>query len=212
MRIIECEQGSQEWLAARRGIPTASQFHKILTPKTGKPSAQAEALRIALVAEWMTGRDAESFQSDAMARGFMLEAEARQWYELTTGHEVRQTGICMRDDGMTGASPDGLIGDDGGLEIKCMLDAGHMAFLLQPDPKQFYPQIQGSLWITGREWWDLLAYHPDLPSLIVRVKRDQEYIEKLGPAVDAFIARMLADRKYLSETYRNDFAGAGTND
>jgi hypothetical protein len=87
-----------------------------------------------------------------------------------------------------GASPDGLVGDEGGIEIKCPLPHTHVSYLRAGDvPSKYIPQIQGCLWITGREWWDFMSYHPAMEDLIVRVYRDEAYIKKLADAVTSAV-------------------------
>src|SRR5512147_2635140 len=113
MKIHNDPQGSLGWFTARLGIPTASSFHKIITPK-GKPSAQAEAYMCALLAERFTNQPCLSEPgSPWMERGAGMEDEARRWYELRRGLEVRRVGFCTLEDGSAGCSPDGLVGEDG---------------------------------------------------------------------------------------------------
>jgi hypothetical protein len=106
MRIIDCQQGSQEWLKARLSVPSASNFSKILTTK-GTPSTQAKAYVDALVAEAITGESTYVKVTDAMQRGTELEPYARDRYILETGNQVQEVGFCLHDDYQAGASPDG---------------------------------------------------------------------------------------------------------
>lgn len=207
MRVLDCEQGSQEWLEARMGIPTASRFSRILTPKTRKLSAQRERLKHELLAESYLGYPIEWEPTQFMERGTDLEDRARAWYEFDRDVEVREVGFCLRDDGLTGCSPDGLVGDDGGLEIKCRGAAPHMAALLGDDDIADMTQIMGSLWITGREWWDVLAFNPAFPSVRIRVYRDEDYIADLAAAVDQFLEELAEGRELLErvgETGRSE--------
>jgi hypothetical protein len=94
---------------------------------------------------------------------------------------VVEVGLCLHDEFECGASPDGLVGDDGGLEIKCPLPHTHVSYLRAGDVTgKYIPQIQGCLWITGREWWDFMSYHPAMEDLIVRVYRDEGVYQKTG--------------------------------
>ena len=183
MRIDQNEQGSPEWLAARLGIPSASMFAKLVTTK-GIWSASADAYINQLVAERLTGEREEVFQSHHMLRGTQLEPDARDLYSLIRDAEVTEVGFCLHDTLSAGCSPDGLIGDDGGLEIKCPAPSTHVEYLRGGVlPSKYKQQVMGCLWITGREWWDFVSYHPTMKPLIVRVERDEEYIAALEKCV-----------------------------
>jgi hypothetical protein len=125
MKKIECEQGSPEWLTARLGIPSASQFSKIVTGKGGK-STQVEAYINQLVAEELTGETTLVYVNEHMKRGTELESDARELYEALTGTTVQEVGFCLHDTVNAGCSPDGLVGEDGGLEIKCAAPSTHV--------------------------------------------------------------------------------------
>ena len=195
MITLDCEQGSEEWLAVRMGVPSASNFRKLL-PSNMKLSTQAPGYRHTLLAE-LLGVRAELYQNDAMKRGTELEPEARETYEFVTGATVEQVGFCLRDDGRIGCSPDGLIGEDGGLEIKCPMAHTHVAYLLRGEcPHDYYPQVQGAMYVCGpgRQWWDFMSYYPGLPPMIVRVERDDEYISALKDALYVFLLKL--DNEY----------------
>jgi len=183
MRIDQNEQGSPEWLAARLGIPSASMFAKLVTTK-GIWSASADAYINQLVAERLTGEREEVFQSHHMLRGTELEPDARDLYSLMSDAEVTEVGFCLHDTLSAGCSPDGLIGEEGGLEIKAPAPATHVEYLRGGVlPSKYKQQVMGCLWITGREWWDFVSYHPTMKPLIVRVERDEEYIAALEKCV-----------------------------
>jgi len=183
MRIDQNEQGSPEWLAARLGIPSASMFAKIVTTK-GIWSASADAYINQLVAERLTGEREEVFQSHHMLRGTELEPDARDLYSLISDAEVTEVGFCLHDTLSAGCSPDGLIGEEGGLEIKAPAPSTHVEYLRGGVlPSKYKQQVMGCLWITGREWWDFVSYHPTMKPLIVRVERDEEYIAALEKCV-----------------------------
>ena len=183
MRIDQNEQGSPEWLAARLGIPSASMFAKLVTTK-GIWSASADAYINQLVAERLTGEREEVFQSHHMLRGTELEPDARDLYSLISDAEVTEVGFCLHDTLSAGCSPDGLIGEEGGLEIKAPAPATHVEYLRGGVlPSKYKQQVMGCLWITGREWWDFVSYHPTMKPLIVRVERDEEYIAALEKCV-----------------------------
>lgn len=198
MILLDCEQRSAEWVKARLGIPTASSFEKILTPKTRKPSTQQTGYMYSLLAEWLTGEPADAAVSGFMERGTALEPEAVKWYEWERGVDVQRVGLVLRDDRMVGCSPDGLVGDDGGLEVKCPAASTHVKYLLQ-GLEGYDAQCQGALWLTGRSWWDLVAYHPTMPSRIVRYSRDEEYIEALDAEMENFLTTLRLSRAALLE-------------
>lgn len=180
MKIIQCEQNSPEWYAARCGIPSASSFDKIVTT-TGMPSKQREKYLYQLAGEVISGKSEESFQSAAMIRGHEMEQEARQFYELTNGCEIKQVGFCIADEVRVGCSPDGLVIEDGGLEIKNPLMATHVSYLLDGIlPTEYYTQVQGNLLVTGRAWWDFISYSRGLKSLVVRVEPDKVFHQALA--------------------------------
>ena len=201
MRIIECEQGTPEWLQARLGIPSASSYSKLVTT-TGKSSAQAEAYINQLVAERITGEPTIFHVTEPMTRGIELEPEARFRYEMETGNLVIQVGFLMHDTLQAGASPDGLVGENGGLEIKCPSAHTHVEYLRDGGlPIKYFQQVQGCLWISGRDWWDFMSYHPKMEPLIVRVFRDEEFIKALECAViDAVKVIELLTIKFRSNT------------
>lgn len=183
MRVINCEQGTEEWLAARLGVPSASSFGKLITP-TGKKSSTFDSYVNQLVAERITGEATPFPQTDAMARGTELEPHARDFYEFMTDNEVKEVGFIKHAVMEAGCSPDGLIDEMGGLEIKCPLAHTHVETLRGGKmPTKHIPQVQGCMWITRREWWDFVSYHPSMESLIVRVERDDEYIEKMAELI-----------------------------
>lgn len=183
MRTINCEQGTEEWFAARLGVPSASMFSKIVTTK-GVWSTQADSYINQLVAEQLTGEREEVYQSHHMIRGTELEPEARDLYCLMKDVEVQEVGFCLHDTLKAGCSPDGLVGDKGGLEIKAPASAAHVEYLRGGVlPSRYKQQVMGCLWITGREWWDFVSYHPSMKPLIVRVERDEDYISDLAECV-----------------------------
>jgi len=183
MRVLNHEQGTQEWLTSRLGCPSGSGFDKLIT-STGKPSTQSEGYINQLIAELITGKPTEFKVTEAMERGTELEPMAREFYELASGNEVQEVGFCLHDVLMAGVSPDGLVGEDGGLEIKCPAPHNHVAYLREGKlPTKYKQQVMGCLWVTGRDWWDFVSYHESMPALIVRVHRDEDYINALATEV-----------------------------
>jgi len=186
MQIIECEQGTAEWLAARAGIPTASEFHTVMAVgKSGGKSVTRVAYLNKLAGEVLTGDPMENFVSAAMERGSLMEDEARDLYAFQNGVDPQRVGFVRN--GEKGASPDSLIGDKGGLEIKSAAAHIQIARLLDGGlPSEHKAQVHGSLWVCEREWWDFCSYCPKLPLLQVRVFRDEEYIAKIAREVELF--------------------------
>lgn len=183
VKIVDVEQGTPEWFAARLGIPTASRFADVLAKGEGKTRARylhelaAEALRGA--------PEPDSYSNAHMERGKEQEDEARQLYAFMTDVDPVRVGFIRN--GNKGASPDSLIGDVGGLEIKTALGHIQVERLKRGTlPAEHVAQVQGSLWVAERAWWDFCSYSPGLPPLIIRVERDEPYIAQLGKAVDAF--------------------------
>jgi putative phage-type endonuclease len=200
MKIITADQRSPEWFAARLGVPSASQFSCVITP-TGKKSTQIDAYLNKMVAAILTGQSEAPEQTDAMQRGIELEAEARGYYELIGG-QVEEVGFFIHDDGF-GCSPDGLVGADGLLEIKCPLAHTHVEYLRENNlPAKYIPQVQGQLLVTGRQWCDFLSYHPDMKPLLVRVERDEKFITTLHDALKELVANI----KETVETIKNEYA------
>ena len=187
MQILDLEQGSSEWLIARAGKVTASNADKIIT-STGKLSASAQTYINTIIAERLMGDKVSSYQNEWMARGVELEPEARSFYEYLTDNIVFEVGLCVHDELQASCSPDGLIGDDGGLEIKCPSEAVHVGYLRDKKlPTKYKAQVMFNLWITGRQWWDFFSYHPHLPHFLIRCERDEEYIAKMEQSVVEFL-------------------------
>lgn len=194
MIVIDCQQGSVEWLEARLGIPTASRFDNILTPKKMTLAAGRTSYMHELIAERMLGAPLDAADTVWMERGRDMEPEAVAWYEFHRGIDTEPVGFVMRDDRNVGCSPDRLVGTDGGLEVKCRGPKNHVACLLGDEPA-LWTQVQGNLWITERQWWDVLGYHEDLPPVLIRVERDEKAIKAIASAVSEFT-------KELAEAWR----------
>ncbi len=198
MKVIDCAQGSPEWFAARAGIATASCFADILAKGRGNEEAAARRnLRARLVVERLTGKVVETYKNAAIQQGTQREPFARSVFESRTGLFVDEVGFCRHDSLEAGASPDGLIDDHGGVEIKCPELAAHLEYLQLPHsvcPARYVAQVQGCMWITGRKWWNFVSYNPDFPEnlqMVVRdVVRDDRYIAGLEIAVSLFMSEV----------------------
>lgn len=186
IQIIECDQSSPEWFAARAGIPTASEFSTVLAvgKQGGKSVGRVNYLN-KLAGEVITGEVEESYTNPHMERGKMLEDEARDLYTFESGASPQRVGFVRN--GQKGCSPDSLIDANGGLEIKTALAHIQIGRLLKDElPSEHRAQVQGSLWVCEREWWDFVSYSPKLPLFVKRVYRDEDYIKKLAAEVDLF--------------------------
>lgn len=193
MKVIECLQGSPEWHAARAGCITASNFKLTRAgarlksgPNKGEYSEGAKNYAFRLAIERISGKPLdEGFETWQMARGHELEPAARAAHEATAGVVVQRAGFVTTDDGLLGASADGLIDSDGGCEYKCLVSPeGLRDVLLYDDISAFTDQIQGCMWVTGRRYWHFALYCPALASIdkdlyYREIKRDDDYIEQL---------------------------------
>lgn len=188
VEIIDCEQSSPEWFAARAGIPTASEFATVMAKGTDRksPSVTRAKYMRQLAGEIITGEPApEGYSNGFMERGKLLEQEARDLYAFTRDADPQIVGFLRN--GNKGASPDSLIGEAGGLEIKTAIPAVQIERLQRNGlPPEYRAQVQGNLWVSEREFWDFMSYCPKMPALIIRVPRDEDYIRDMAAAVDAF--------------------------
>lgn len=190
IEIINCEQGSPEWHAARAGIVTASEFATVLAKgRGGGESKTRRTYMLRLLGERLTGEVAESYSNGHMERGKALEAEARDAYAFLHDADYVQVGFIRSGD--KGCSPDGLIGERGMVEIKTKLPHLQLDVLLTDEvPSEHIAQCQGALWIAEREWIDFASYWPKLPLFVKRIHRDEAYIERLAEAVAEFNAEL----------------------
>lgn len=198
MIALDMPQGSAAWLAARCGLPTASQFDRLITAAKMQPSTQATGYRNQLLAEWLLGASLDDeVSTQFMRRGEELEEGAFRFYEMRQDLDVQPVGFVLRDDRRAGCSPDGLIGTVGGLELKCPGPAGHVGYLLDGMDPKYKAQVQGCLLICEREWWDWMSYHPTLPPVLVRCYRDEPFIKALSGILDAFCDHLDAMKEEL---------------
>ena len=184
MKFHNIEQNSLEWSELRRGKFTASVFNDLFMKETTKTY---QDVIYKIVYERLTSDIPESYSNEWMQRGHDLEPEARAIYELETFNKVHNGGFFELTDWI-GASPDGLIGEDGLVEIKCPKYNTMIGYLLTKKvPLEYERQIQGQLYVTNRKWCAFVAYHPNLKPLIIRVEPNEEMIteikEKLNEAI-----------------------------
>lgn len=208
--IINVEQGSEEWHMHRVSSLGASQIEPVMAKgKGGTPSVTRSNLMAELAAERLTGCRTDSFCSDDMRRGQELEADARRCYEFIKEVEVAQIGMFKHDRiSFTHASPDGVVGDDGLIEIKCQKTKSHIGYLLGDEiPRKYILQMQWQMACSdGRAWVDFVSYDPrmpvDLQLFVKRFHRDQPMIDAIESyvtiflqEVDEMVARLESVRK-----------------
>lgn len=201
MKFIECAQGSPEWFAARCGKATASCFADAISTtsrasgkrKAGDPSAAAERYAADIAIERISGKPhGEPPKAWVLERGHEMEALARMHYEARTGAFVTEAGICLTDDELFGYSTDGLVENDGLIEIKAPIDSSKILAMWQTgDTSEYDHQMQGGMWITGRAYCDFLMYVPDLTPVgkdlfVKRVLRDDAFIDTMATQLAEF--------------------------
>lgn len=179
LQIIECEQGTEAWHAARCGIITASCMKDVLAKGQGKTRA---AYMHKLIGEVFTGEAAESYSNAHMERGKQHEAIARELYQTRHAVEVKQVGFMRNHDdiGTIGYSPDGLVGDDGAVEFKS--NSPHILvelIIADKVPSEHWAQTQCGLWVSERNWIDLVCSYPGLPPFEKRIYRDEQFIREM---------------------------------
>ena len=187
------EQRTDEWFEARLGKVTASRIYDVLSKTKSGYSATRKNYMAQLLCERLTGNREESFKTAAMQRGNDIEPKARARYMLETGELVEETGFINHPTiNMSGASPDGLVGEDGLIEIKCPNTATHLEFLRTKKPKSEYLlQMLWQMACTGRKWCDFVSYDDRLPEHLsfqmVRINRDDERIQEIEEEVQKFL-------------------------
>lgn len=201
MIIHPAPQNSLEWLQARSGVLTASEFSELVDTKFEMRTGEMPKTLLArkLAEKWL-GHPLPGWTTVDMEIGTMLEEEAIPYFSLETGQEVQRVGLVTTDDGRAGASPDGLIGKDGGLECKCPRAETHVKYLLAGKvPNDYLAQVHGGMFVTGRDWWKFMSYSRHLPALILHVEADEEIQLALGTAIEKFLGALDAGYDRLCE-------------
>lgn len=214
MIFIECQQGTPAWFEARCGVATASCFAdaiSVLTRKSGNkeagmPTAASDKYCYDLAFERVSMQPyGEPVKAWTLERGHALEIEARAEYEAHTGYLASESGVILTDDRKFGYSSDGLVEDDGLIEIKCPVDSVKIMEMLRTgDVSEYEHQIQGGLWISGRKWCDFIQYVPVLERggnhlFVKRIERDEDFIEAMVEKLMAFDKRVCAAVELLSK-------------
>lgn len=180
------EQNTPEWEQLRLGRFTASSFKDLFMKETTQ-TYQDAIFRVAF--ERLTQESPENYTNFYMERGHELEGEAREWYELETYNKVNNGGFFELNE-WVGASPDGLVGSDGLVEIKCPKYSTLINYLIKRElPSIYLHQVQGQMLVTGRLWCDFVAYHPKLKPLVVTVKRDEAIIKDIQDHLNIAIGK-----------------------
>lgn len=202
------EQGTPEWLVARAGLVTASRISDVMAQIKSGEAASRKDYRAQLVAERISGNPSPSFTNAAMQWGTENEPFARAAYELKFDLSVDQVALVRHPEIVfSGASPDGLVGDDGLVEIKCPNTATHIKYALAGQPPADYQnQMLWQMECTGRQWCDFVSYDPRMPEdmqlFVVRFNRDQERIDKIKTEVVKFLAEVEAEIEALIKVFR----------
>lgn len=201
------EQGTKEWLQARAGRVTASRVADIVAKTKSGPAASRANYMAQLICERLTGSPVEGFKSAAMQWGTDMEPLARAAYEDRHGVLVVETGFISHPTlAMAGASPDGLVGEDGLVEIKCPETATHLDTLLSGSvPGRYQIQMLWQMACTGRAWCDFVSFDPRLPAnmqlFVARVDRDENRLAEISKEVEAFLGELDQKIQKLTEKY-----------
>lgn len=192
MKIHEgFEQSSLQWLQARSGVVTASEFDQLFTdklePRTGQMPKSYLARKVAEA--WLNG-PLPGYNTLEMEMGQILEGEAIPWYEFEFGVEVRRVPLITTDCGRIGCSPDGLASDSSGLEIKCPQPHTHVGYIMGGVlPECYAPQVHGSMYVTGFKEWEFISYNRQFPKLHVCVEADAKIESRMGEILEAFLVK-----------------------
>jgi hypothetical protein len=225
MRIVNCQQGTDEWLDARLGLVTASELDALITPKwkvKDMDDAGPQTYLFRKLAEAWTCMQVQTFGSFAMEQGTVLEPQAFAWFELQNNCDVKKVGFIVGDDNRCGCSPDGIIdtkqfdasGDNPlyhGLELKCPQPTNAVRYALAGElPPEYELQVHGSLYVSGFKLWNFVSYSRHLPKFHTVVDRDESKCAKISEALAGFYERFDAEwdnlNKLADEPRINPFA------
>lgn len=186
------EQNSVEWLAARAGVITASESDALVSPKweIRKGKGLDTYLAQKLAEKWTGGPISNAMTLD-MDLGKIQEDEAIPWLAFEFGWKIERPALITNDDGSIGCSPDGWLGDEGGIEIKCPAAQNHVKYLLAGVvPDDYVAQVQFSMFVTGAKQWKFVSYRRGFPNLVLNVPRDEGAQTAIATALDAFLPRL----------------------
>jgi len=200
---VKIDQGSEAWHEEKLGLFSGTKFQTVVS---GKETKGYKDLILNIAGEIISGIKDETYSNAIMERGIEMEAEAVKEYELTYDLTSEETGLCLMDDFIEwiGISPDRLIGEDGGLEIKCPLMKTHLGYINENKlPNEYKWQVQGALLVTGRKWWDFMSYYPNMKPFIIRVYPDEKMHDKLmirlKEAIEDVIEQIKIYKRYSHE-------------
>lgn len=189
-KIHDCLQGSTEWLRLRLGRVTASELGRIVDTKFEQRTGEGpKTFLYEKVAEAFRGEPLPGFGSWETDQGKELEDEARRWVglEFSGEHTIKNVGFIETDDATFGCSPDALMDDDGGLELKCPQPANHCRYFLEDRvPPDYVQQVHGCLFATGRQWWKFVSYRRRFPAFVITIQRDEAICARIKTAVETF--------------------------
>jgi hypothetical protein len=190
MIIHDCTQGELEWYKLRAGKVTASEADALLNPQFRiKGGEGVHTYLCTKVAEGFGGV-LPAFHAHEPERARIIQDEARKWCAPESHERPTSVGFCEGDDRRCGCSPDALIGEDGGLELKCPQPTNHVRYLIDGVlPKDYAVQVHFNLYVTGRQWWKFVSYHRKFPPFVLTVQRDEAIQGKIHEALTGFYAR-----------------------
>lgn len=219
MKFIEALQGSPEWLQARAGAITASTFADAISvlkrtsgeKRVGDPTDASDKLAGDIAIERITNKPyGAPPKAWVLERGHIMEARGRIAYESRTGLMAQEAGVCKTDDNWFGYSTDGLVDDDGLIEIKCPVDTIKIATMFKTgDVSEYIHQMQGGMWITGRKWCDFIMYVPDLESVsndlyVKRIYRDDNFIDEMVEKLMKFRSSVQMRQSLFSKPFSSN--------
>jgi len=201
VKIHNCAQGEAEWSILRSGKVTASEIDALISPEWKIRTGQGvQTYLCQKLAEKWRGGPLPGFYSHATEEGQMLEDQARKWVAFNFDERLTNVGFCESDDGRCGCSPDALIGDDGGLELKVPQPINQIRYVLEGTlPKDYAAQVHMSMYVTGRKWWKFVSYRPGFPPFVLTVNRDEKIIARIGEALAAFYKQFDADLEKITK-------------
>ncbi len=213
MIVHPAEQGTSEWIKAKLGIASSSNAYKMITPARFAPTKPEAMAKYAgrLLMESVVGAPTDETQTEWMKRGTAQEPHAIEWYELERSVDVQRVGFCTLDDGSFGFSPDGLVDEDGGVEIKVPSLENHGWYWISPSALyekggqgHWKVQVQACLWASGRKWWDLVSFNSKAEPVVVRVEPDPKFQEAFAPIVSDFAKQLAAHRERYDELFKHN--------
>jgi hypothetical protein len=214
IEISYCKQGTLDWFHRRLGIVTASNVELLLksSRRKGERSQSWATYLDKLLAQRLTHEVTDNYKNEHMDRGHEDEPHAKNSYEIETGNEVIECGFITKfaDAKKTicvaGYSPDGLVGNDGAIEIKSKLSHLHVRVMINDIvPTEHIAQIQSGLWISEREWCDFVCYSARMPLFIRRVYRDEKLIEKIEDKVRSFNYELAELEEQMRQRYPGEW-------